>query len=200
MRVLLIRHGQTSKNTVGAVHSQNDSEPLNETGLAQAHKVAEICKRKGVTLVLHSPESRSTDTAKIIAAQTGAELHAVPELRERNWGDWSSLPWLDIKARLDQMSFEERFTFVPPQGESWQQMVERLQVALDALTHLSAEVVAVVAHAGCLRALLPIIDHEPHESSYQYDLQNASITEYEFDRNSNAQRLSLDDTSHLESA
>ena len=76
------------------------------------------------------------------------------------------------------MSLEERFTFVPPGGESWQQMEQRLLGCVNSWQRLS-ESMAVVAHGGLLRALIPLLLDEPRESSFRYDLENASVSVFE---------------------
>jgi len=73
------------------------------------------------------------------------------------------------------MTLEERFTFVPPGGESWQQMEQRLLAHLQGWRQLSKSA-AVVAHGGVLRALIPLLLNEPRESSFRYDLDDASVS------------------------
>jgi broad specificity phosphatase PhoE len=125
--------------------------------------------------VLTSPEQRALETAQIVAEALVVPLRRSEWLRERNWGQWSGQPWQQIHERLKPMSLEERFTFVPPGGESWQQMEQRLLAHLQTWRQLS-ESAAVVAHGGLLRALIPLLLDEPRESSFRYDLANASVS------------------------
>ena len=174
-KLLLIRHGQTALNVQGLVHSQQDTTGLDETGRWQASRLVEVCRGYRVRSLLASPEQRALETAQIIADGLVVPLQCSEALRERNWGQWSGEPWQQIHERLKPMSLEERFTFVPPGGESWQQMEQRLMGCVEAWRGLS-ESVAVVAHGGLLRSLIPLLMNEPRESSFRYDLDNASVS------------------------
>ena len=177
-KLLLIRHGQTVLNVQGRVHSQQDNTGLDEIGRWQASQLVEVCRGYGVRSLLASPEQRALETAQIVADALGVPLQCSEALRERNWGKWSGEPWQQIHEQLKPMSLEERFTFVPPGGESWQQMEQRLLGCIEAWQGLS-ESVAVVAHGGLLRALLPLLLNEPRESSFRYDMENASVSVFE---------------------
>ncbi|WP_196358144.1 histidine phosphatase family protein [Nodosilinea nodulosa] len=174
-KLLLIRHGQTALNTQGRVHSQQDSTGLDETGRWQASRLVEVCRGYGVRSMLASPEARALETAQIVADALGVPLQCSEALQERNWGQWSGESWSQIHERLKPMPLEERFTFAPPGGESWQQMEQRLTGCVEAWRGLS-ESVAVVAHGGLLRALIPLLLDEPRETSFRYDLENASVS------------------------
>ena len=174
-KLLLIRHGQTALNVQGRVHSQQDSTGLDEIGRWQASRLVEVCRGYGVRSILASPEARALETAQIIADALVVPLQCSEALRERNWGQWSGEPWQQIHERLKPMSLEERFTFVPPGGESWQQMEQRLMGCVEVWRRLS-ESVAVVAHGGLLRALIHLLLDEPRESSFRYNLANASVS------------------------
>jgi broad specificity phosphatase PhoE len=54
-------------------------------------------------------------------------------------------------------------------------MEQRLLAHLQTWRQLS-ESAAVVAHGGLLRALIPLLLDEPRESSFRYDLANASVS------------------------
>jgi broad specificity phosphatase PhoE len=195
-KLLLIRHGQTTLNTKGRVHSQQDSTGLDETGRWQALRLVGVCRRYGVRSVLTSPEQRALETAQIVAEALVVPLRRSEWLRERNWGQWSGQPWQQIHERLKPMSLEERFTFVPPGGESWQQMEQRLLAHLQTWRQLS-ESAAVVAHGGLLRALIPLLLDEPRESSFRYDLANASVSVFGVEAKG-FEVLGLNEVRHLE--
>ncbi len=76
------------------------------------------------------------------------------------------------------MDLKERYTFVPPNGESWELMNHRLKVALETIGSTNKNV-AVVTHGGAMRALMPLLMDMPKEHSFQFDFDNASITIFE---------------------
>lgn len=181
MKIIFMRHGQTKVNVAASVHRKNDEATLDETGETQAHKLAIACYQEGLQQLFCSPELRAQQTAGIIATELGLEQIELPEFSERNWGDWSGKPWSEIQAQFERMTLQERYEFVPPNGESWKEMDERLHCGLDKITHSTHSVVGVVTHGGALRALMPIIKDQPKESSFQYDFLNVSITSFDFD-------------------
>jgi broad specificity phosphatase PhoE len=195
-KLILIRHGQTAVNVEGRVHSQGDRAVLDEVGRWQVQRLAQRCQEYGLQSLLSSPEHRAVETAHAIAQELGLPLEVIEGIQERNWGDWAGEPWSVIKARLDRMSLEERFTFVPPRGESWQQMEQRLLLWCQRWRQIT-QTTAVVGHGGVLRALIPLLLQEPRESSFQYDLANASVSVFEVGTGG-FKTLLVNDTEHLE--
>ncbi|MBD1877003.1 histidine phosphatase family protein [Nodosilinea sp. FACHB-131] len=195
-KLLLIRHGQTALNVEGRVHSQQDSAGLDEIGRWQASRLVEVCRGYGVRSLLSSPEARALETAQIVGDALVVPLQCSEALCERNWGQWSGEPWQQIHERLKSMSLEERFTFVPPGGESWQQMEQRLMGCVEVWRGVS-ESIAVVAHGGLLRALIPLLLNEPRESSFRYDLDNASVSVFGVAAEG-FEVMGLNDVGHLE--
>ncbi len=195
-KVLLIRHGQTTVNCQGLVHGRADATGLDEVGKAQVASLVPVCKAHQVKRLMSSPEIRALETAEILAGGLDLHVRQVEALRERDWGLWAGEPWEQIHGRLKPMTLEERFTFVPPNGESWQQMEQRLQRYVQEWQGLT-ETVAVVAHGGLLRALIPLLLEEPKETSFQYDLANASVSIFEV-RGKQFNLLCLNDVTHLQ--
>jgi broad specificity phosphatase PhoE len=195
-KVLLIRHGQTAFNRQGLVHGRADTTGLDDMGKAQVANLVPVCKAHQVKLLMSSPEIRALETAEILAVSLDLQIRQVEALRERDWGQWSGEPWEQIHGRLKPMSLEERFTFVPPDGESWQQMEQRLLRCAQQWQGLS-ESVAVVAHGGLLRALIPLLLEKPRETSFQYDLANASVSIFEV-KGKRFNLLCLNDVDHLQ--
>lgn len=179
MKVYFLRHGQTRVNTIRAVHAKQDEAVLDETGNEQAHKLAQACQDLGVGQLFCSPEVRARQTAESIADRLKLQPIVLEDLGERDWGDWAGWPWKEIQARLEGMSLADRYQFTPPHGESWKQMEERLKRALVKITKADSPT-AVVTHGGAMRALMPLLQEAPKETSFKYDFANASITGFEF--------------------
>lgn len=198
MKVLFLRHGQTATNVKAALHRRDDIVDLDEVGVRQAKALAKLCTNEGVQQIFSSPELRARHTAEIIGDSLGLSVAVLPELSERDWGEWAGQTWDDIEAKLQTMDLAERYTFVPPKGESWQQMEERLRLALQKVSDSAVKVVAVVTHGGALRALMPILKNEPKETSFNYDFKNASTTSFEH-QGDTWQVIAENDVGHLAS-
>lgn len=181
MKVLFIRHGQTIINVDGKIHKVDDDAGLTELGKKQAEILVEVCKREGVGAIYSSPELRALETARIIGEKLGVKPITESGLAERDWGDWSDQTWEEIKQRLETMSIKERFSSIPPRGESWEEMERRLVDAMNKIvTHLY-KVVAIVTHSGAMRALMPVLHGKPKDISFKYEFHNGSITIFNYE-------------------
>ena len=84
--IYLVRHGETDWNITGQMQGLEDN-PLNETGLAQAAKVAAAFEGIGIQRVISSKLQRAFNTAEIIAKKLGLPSpDVVEDLHERDYG------------------------------------------------------------------------------------------------------------------
>jgi probable phosphoglycerate mutase len=144
---LFVRHGETEANAAGLIAGMSES-PLTERGRRQAEVAAKILTPVPVGAIWCSPLRRATDTAAIIARATGHEVRIVPELAERNWGDWEGHP-----RRLYDTDAS------PPNGESLDAFTARIVVAMGKLAPPWPPL--IVGHSGVARVLrtaLPGLD------------------------------------------
>jgi broad specificity phosphatase PhoE len=159
--LIFIRHGETDWNRAERFQGQQDIA-LNEFGRRQAARngraVASILKGSEWRLVA-SPFSRTVDTMRIVleAAGRSADLFKTDAvLREASYGDWEGLTLSEIASRHPEMSREreaDKWGFVPPAGESYAMVSDRVATWLD---HLDRPTL-MVAHGGILRALLHLL-------------------------------------------
>jgi broad specificity phosphatase PhoE len=171
MKLVLIRRPDTNKE-VGLSGEPDAPSPAGQEQLAQA---AQTCRAQGVQAVVHSVTPRAALAAVSLAQSLDVPHIAQDGLQERNFGDWNEWEWPQIAAELSKLTVEARYTFVPPHGESWQQMEVRLREALDHVAGLGYDCVAIMTHAGPIRALLPVLKDEPKESTLQLDVGPADI-------------------------
>jgi broad specificity phosphatase PhoE len=197
--VILIRHGETEKNVVGKLHDTNDPETLTPLGIQQIEQTAYKLTKQHLSKIYFSKEKRAQESAQIIADITQIAATSIEGMQERNWGQLSGKPWNEIREILDPMSLEERYHYVPPQGESWQSFEERLIKAITTiLSQHEGESIAVISHGGAIRALMPYLLNVPKEESFKYDPDNASITAFKF-ANGTFNVITVNDTTHLTS-
>lgn len=176
MDFVIIRRPEINKDA-GLPGDPNAPSPTGEKQLAG---VADICRSENVQAVIHSTQPRAALAADFLASTLNIPSVAQEGLEERNFGDWDNWEWPQIAAELDKLNTEERYTFIPPSGESWQQMEERLRVALAHIATLGYDSVAIMTHWGPIRSMLPILRNEPKESTLQLDVANGQsfIEEY----------------------
>jgi len=197
MKLILIRHGETEKNVKGKLHSAQDSESLNETGKEQLLVTAKAIKEYAPTTVYSSHENRAIQSGKLLAEALSLPFEQLDGLEERNWGVFSGRPWSDVSEVLSPMSLEERYEYIPENGESWKTFETRLIKAIDsAIAKNNGKNIVVVSHGGAIRALMPYLLGVPKEESFKYDPDNASITAFEWNGQSFS-KIVVNDTSHL---
>ncbi len=198
-KLILVRHGETEVNVKGKIHKYGDSEQLTKKGISQIGKTSQALKKYQPSVVYCSKEERAKQSAKIISDKLGIPLVEVEGLEERNWGDFAGLSFQEIKekAGMDKMSFEERYTFHPPNGESWQETEDRLLKTLnEILSKNQGKNIVLVTHGGSIRIYMPTLLGVNKEESYKYDPDNASISVFSY-QDDKFFKIIYNDTSHL---
>jgi 2,3-bisphosphoglycerate-dependent phosphoglycerate mutase len=99
--LFLFRHGETDWNREGRLQGHIDT-PLNATGLAQAHALAESLRPHRLDAVVSSDLSRARTTAQIVATAIGVPLFVETGLRETNVGAAEGLLWAEAKTRFGE--------------------------------------------------------------------------------------------------
>jgi broad specificity phosphatase PhoE len=196
-KLILIRHGETEKNVAGKLHSAKDAEELTEIGKEQMQATGRFLKRLRPSIIYSSEEKRANESAKILSEHCNIPFVLTKGLEERDWGDFSGKEWDKIKAVLDPMSLEERYTYIPPKGESWEGAEERMIKAIEMILKQNKEkTVAVVTHGGTIRILMPYFLGAPKEETFRHDPDNASLTIFDYLKGT-FKKIKVNDTPHL---
>lgn len=197
MEILLCRHGETDTNVIGNTHLPDDEVGLNDEGKIQASKLADVAVGHKLWAIFTSPEKRAIETAQIAGQPLNLKPTVIDDLRERNWGDWNGQSWSEIESKLKDKTLNERYTFTPPNGESWEQMQQRLEHAIDNIARSAQGNVMIVTHGGALRAIVPVLKGEELAKSLSYNFSNASVTSFLYSRPDAYKFLLENDTSHI---
>ncbi len=202
-RWFLVRHGETDWNSGGRIQGQLDT-PLNETGLIQARCLRLRLESIPFTAAYCSDLCRGSDTARTILLGKSLPLEEMPELREKKFGEWEGMTFLDVEARFPDLYHNGLMTgdpsFAPPSGESDLQLYLRAKAVAERLkqahTAHSGNIL-VVTHGGTLRALITCLIDLPAEKMWRLRFANAGISVVSvFDERSAVLDV-LNDTSHL---
>jgi broad specificity phosphatase PhoE len=131
--------------------------PLDDTGRAQAHELAERAAAHGFRALWCSPLLRARETADIVAARIGLEPREDARLMETDAGDWTDRSFQDVRAQAPQLfdafvACDPAFAF--PGGESFTAQEERVNAALDQIEQTSELPALVVCHGMVIRAAL----------------------------------------------
>lgn len=158
----LIRHGQTDWNAEGRFQGSVDI-PLNARGRTQARRNGQALKADlpdaAGWAFISSPLSRARETMEIVRGEAGMDPFAYqlqPLLAEVTYGDWERHTLAELSSSVPELIAERasnKWGFVPPNGESYAMLAERVCVALAALEGPSV----ITAHGGVLRAVFHMI-------------------------------------------
>ena len=164
MKLTIVRRPETNQDAGLPGEQQEAPSPQ---GHKQVSRMAKVCQIEGVQAVVHSTQPRAALAAALLAQTLAVPCIAQEGLQERHFGDWDEWEWPQIAAELSKLTIDERYTFQPPNGESWQQMEDRLRVALADIAVHGYQSVALVTHWGPIRALLPVLRNEPKASTLE---------------------------------
>lgn len=152
-RLCLVRHGETAWNAEGRVQGQLDV-PLSGLGQAQARAVADALAGERFAAAYASDLGRARQTAAPAAERLGLELRLEPALRERHYGMFESLTYVEVRERFpaEYARFKRKdpdFEFAS--GESLRAFAERALACVAALARRhQGESILVVTHGGVL--------------------------------------------------
>jgi bisphosphoglycerate-dependent phosphoglycerate mutase len=86
-KTFLVRHGDTDLNNEDIIHGWV-STPLNDEGIADAHKAADSLKDKNITRIVSSDLPRAKQTANILSQKLKVPVTFDPNLRTWDSGDF----------------------------------------------------------------------------------------------------------------
>jgi len=183
LQVYLVRHGETQWNAERRIQGQSDS-PLTAKGELQAVQVGERVRSYGITHVIASDLGRTQRTAEIIADACGCGVTLDARLRELDMG-------ILEQRHLDSLSAQEEewrrlvVNGTPngriPEGESMQELGERMRAGLTACLNLPAgSRPLLVSHGIALGCLVSTILGLPAHAERRLRLRNCSISRVDY--------------------
>lgn len=152
-RLLLVRHGETIWNSEGRLQGQEDV-PLSERGIEQARALAPIVRSFGPAAVIASDLQRAWKTAEALGYP---EYCLDSRLREADLGSWVGLSAGELLSTdADAYLAWRDGNLTPPDGESFELLMERVRECLEHLARESGPVL-IVTHGGVVRAALALL-------------------------------------------
>ncbi len=188
MRLLLVRHGETTGNL--AHQLQDEHDPLTDQGRQQARALAAALAQRGDLGSLYSsPFARAFETAQIIGAATGLTPQPRPALAEINVGQAAGLTFAQwAECFPDQLAAfqQDGVAFTWPGGESGAIFAARIVAELDNLItqHLDdAQAVVLVSHGGALAWAISYLLREPGDQwpNAHMGIGNCAVSEVTID-------------------
>ena len=192
MKLLLTRHGETDWNLQRRIQGSTDKD-LNETGRRQAMQLAEslLLSEDRPDIVYTSGLKRALKTAEIAAKRLQIPCLIHPGLEEIGFGLWEGLTWEQVEDKypeLYQIWHTDRRYGHPPEGESYQDLLNRVVPALQDIIQKEGgssadRRILIVTHSAVIMSLLSHLNRTPfHEMVKRYRTQNAQIIELDAKR------------------
>jgi broad specificity phosphatase PhoE len=173
--LIFIRHGETDWNLEGRLQGQRDI-PLNDVGRVQAEeagrKLRDIAERPEDLDWIVSPLGRTRETAERARDAIGLypkRYRLEDRLKELTFGAWEGHTWRELRA-VDPAAVNARaadkWGYVPPKGESYAMLCDRVAAWLSELERSSI----VVSHGGVARVLMVLLARAEPQAAASEDI------------------------------
>ncbi|MDN6794497.1 MAG: histidine phosphatase family protein [Propionibacterium sp.] len=193
MRLVLVRHGQTSSNRSGALDTSRPGASLDATGMAQAEALAQRWEDEvspPPTLLAVSPLLRTRQTVHPLERRYGLHARVSPGIREIRAGDlemnadpMSVVHYLRTMSAWAAGDLDVRM----PGAEDGHVLLRRALGVVESVRRDLAEqsgpdpTGVIVAHGAVIRALTPhLADNVPAQLVEAHPMGNALTTVLEW--------------------
>ena len=196
---LLLRHGQTPMSVQKRYAGRLDV-PLTDVGVQQAAASAKRLASAGLGVIVASPLLRTVQTAREVAAVTGAAVVTDDGFRETDFGAWEGLTFVEVRERwpAEITAWLADPEVAPPGGESFTDVSARVTAALHrVLAARAGQTVLVVSHVTPIKTLVAAALLAPPAALYRMHLDVAALSEIDWYADGPAVLRSYNDTSHL---
>ncbi len=183
-----IRHGETEFNVAQRLQGRSETN-LNARGRAQSREYAGVLcdlferdrRQPSDYAYVSSPLLRARETMELLRSELGLDpsAYAIDDrLAEISYGEWEGLTLAEVQARdpgVLQRREQDKWDFVPPGGESYREVADRVAAWYATVTRDSV----IAAHGGVARALMANFHILPEEEATHADILHGVL--YVFD-------------------
>lgn len=170
MEIYLIRHTKTLAQT-GLCYGQSDLD-VSCDFLAQAQQIKEkLPKLENDSVIFSSPLQRCQKLAAVFSPHFLID----DKLKELNFGDWENRLFDDLPHEEVERWAENFVEIAPPNGESFLNLMQRVEAFWQQLISQNAQTVFIFTHAGTIRALLAVILQLPPKNAFQFAVDCGSV-------------------------
>lgn len=217
--IWLVRHGESVGNIarheaesclalkIETPHREPDVE-ISALGIEQSKRLGKwfTTQKEKPIIIYTSPYARAQETTQLLSESAGFYRNEIlfktdERLREREFGVFDCLTKEGAMLKYaDLCDLRERwgkFYFRPPGGESWADVVFRLRSFIETdLYKLGEKNILIVTHEVVIRCFRYILENMTEAEILAIDavsdVENGSISSYEFDAERNKLTLKLD--------
>jgi alpha-ribazole phosphatase len=151
--------------------------PLAETFGDEAALILRQLENQHFNIVFSSPLSRCTTLASRIFPER--EVISDHRLVELNFGDWEMQQWETIFNSPEGKIWFENYTHANcPNGESFADLISRVQLFLNDLQTMKYNQIVLFTHAGAIRALMCLFQQKTPEEAFNTPLKYGEIVNF----------------------
>lgn len=173
MEIVLVRHTRVAVEP-GICYGQSDVA-LADSHLGEWAEIRAALAKDRFDAVFTSPLSRCSLLARYLCDAFAIE----PRLMELNFGRWEMLSWQAIYEREESRGwFDDYIHTAPPEGESYQALLDRVQTLVEELRRSGYLKVLLVTHAGVLRAAMHLLGGYTVAQAFDTSLEWGAIQRY----------------------
>jgi probable phosphoglycerate mutase len=176
--LLLIRHGENDWVGNHRLAGRTPGVHLNETGQAQAQRLAEQLAGQPISAVYSSPLERCLQTAQPVATALGLGVIPEPGVMEVDYGEWQGGDLRELAKTPDwQMVQHFPSSFCFPGGETLHQVQARAVWTLERIRQAHPnQLVVVFSHGDVIRTTLAHYMGTPIDLFQRIAIGTASIS------------------------
>ncbi|MCM1566861.1 MAG: histidine phosphatase family protein [Dehalobacter sp. 4CP] len=182
-KIFLVRHGQIDYGSEKRYIGITDL-PLSNAGIRQATRLQEYFSRIEIEKAYTSPLKRCLQTAEILLEGSNTQKVILDDLKEINMGEWENQTIDYIKDHFREL-YEKRGVsideFIPPGGESFEQLQKRVIPAFEFIAQNNTGNTLIISHAGVNRVILSKLFDFPLKELFKISQPYGCINELSWD-------------------
>jgi broad specificity phosphatase PhoE len=156
-KLIMVRHGESEGNR-DRRFTTSPEVSITELGRQQAHEAAQrIAQRFAPERIISSPYRRARQTSEIIAGELGLPIEIVDDLHERDLGVLKGESYdllRDLAGQDSGYDPKRGWLWRPEGGESYEDVRQRVSVAIDEIRRrYPDQELVVVSHGGVMASL-----------------------------------------------
>lgn len=193
-RVILVRHGESVANAANQIAGDPEA-PLREEGTLQAKTLGDFLRPFECDVVVSSDRPRALGTARYGLLKR--RIQQLQQLCERDWGDLAVLQDEGYRAQLKAIGVEF-YEFVPPGGESFLCVEERIRFVIEKLFDAHRErLILLVPHESVNKCELKILLNLTSNEFEALRQPNACVNDIKVDKTRRARAEAICSVEHL---
>ena len=171
----IIRHGQTEFNKLRIIQGSGVDSDLNERGRQQGQLFYEKYKEHPFEVVLTSTLKRTHQTVRPFI-ESGLPWEQFHEIVEMNWGVHEGKSGNeDMRKDYERVILSGNFDERIEEGESINEMAERLQKFIDHLPTRVEQNILVCIHGRAMRCLICLLEQKELKEMESYPHSNTGL-------------------------